>query len=60
MKTDKIASDGKCSSDIYHMPECPITMPRATSMTQASIDWYSHEQSVIDWYEVYLLTTPKV
>lgn len=59
MKNDKTASDGKLSSDIYHMSECPIKMPRATSMTQASIDWYSREQSIIDWYEEYLLTQPK-
>ncbi len=54
MQNDKIASDGKCSSDIYHMDECPISMPKATSMTQASIDWYFREQKIIDWYEAYI------
>lgn len=59
MTNDKVASDGKCTSDIYHMDECPIKMPRASSMTQASIDWYSHEDQLIEWYENFLLINIK-
>jgi len=43
--------DGLTAYDILEHPECPITLPKASSMTQARIDFQSRENQVIDWYK---------
>lgn len=43
--------DGLNSYDILRMPECPIKLPRARSMTQAKLDFEHLEDSIIEWYK---------
>lgn len=42
--------DGLDAYDIMRIHGCPISLPTARSMTQASIDFYSRQDAVIDWY----------
>ena len=42
--------DGLTGYDILRMPGCPITLPMATSMTQAALDMASAEPRLKAWY----------
>lgn len=44
-------SDGLTAYDILRLPNCPIKLPVARSMTQASIDYKHIEPRVFEWYE---------
>lgn len=44
---------GLTAYDILAMPECPIKLPTARSMTQAAIDYNSIEKRVFEWYDEY-------
>ena len=35
---------------ILHLPECPIALPRARSMTQARLDLEHLKPGIIKWY----------
>lgn len=42
---------GLSAYDILKIEGCPITLPRARSMTQARIDYETWEPAIFDWYE---------
>lgn len=48
--------NGLSAYDILKMPECPIKLPSARSMTQARLDFNHYEDSIIDWYKNHLET----
>lgn len=43
--------DGLSGYDILKMPQCPIKLPTARSMTQARIDFEHLEDSIFEWYK---------
>lgn len=45
---------GKTAYQILDMPECPISLPYARSMTTARIDYESREDSILEWYDRYV------
>lgn len=47
---------GKTAYQILDMPECPIKLPYASSMTSARIDFESREDGILAWYDQYVKT----
>jgi hypothetical protein len=42
--------DGLSAYDILKIEGCPITLPRARSMTQARLDYEGREDQIFEWY----------
>jgi len=43
--------EGLSAYDILDIEGCPITLPKARSMTQARIDYEQREEQIFQWYE---------
>lgn len=48
-------SNGLSAYEVLEHPKCPIKLPSARSMTQASIDFYSRQPQIIQWYNETIL-----
>ena len=47
---------GKTAYEILDLPNCPISLPYARSMTQARIDFENREEAILEWYKRHVNT----